>query len=157
MNELSETFQSEKNPRNRPNKREFLKVIIPGKDMFIIFFFSQCTPEDELRGQNIYRVKKIFIFLIILLVKHHQLQPNIILIMFRYKTTPRSLNFIKVNLFQVYICHIFLLITNQILRFFCLDYSLSCITWILAIWQTWLSKFPEMALWERVNLGRQVR
>ena len=29
--------------------------------LFIIFFFSQCNPEDELRARNIYRVKKIFI------------------------------------------------------------------------------------------------
>ena len=29
-----------------------------------------------------------------LLVKHHQIQPNIILTMFHYKPTPRSLNFI---------------------------------------------------------------
>ena len=46
-------------------------------------------------SKYIYRVKKIFIFLIFPLVKHHQIQPNIILTMFHYKPTPRSLNFIK--------------------------------------------------------------
>ena len=44
-----------------------------------LFFVSPCTPEDELGARNIYiEWKKIFIFLIFLLVKHHQIQPNII-------------------------------------------------------------------------------
>ena len=47
--------------------------------------------------------KKIFIFLIFLLVKHQQLQPNIILTMFHYKPTPRSLNFIQVLEIKIHI------------------------------------------------------
>ena len=30
-------------------------------------------------------------------VKHHQIQPNVILTMFHYKPTPRSLNFTEVD------------------------------------------------------------
>ena len=35
-------------------------------------------------------------------MKHHQLQPNIILTMFHYKPTPHSLNFIQEPLYTSY-------------------------------------------------------
>ena len=65
----------------------------------VLFFLSLCTPEDELGARNIYiyRVKKkIFIFLIFLLVKHHQIQPNIIL------TTCFTTNLHRVRLILFY-------------------------------------------------------
>ena len=68
----------------------FIHSFIPSRTHYLnkqFFFLSNkfCSFSSVLLKMSseleiyIYRVKKIFIFLIFLLVKHHQIQPNIIL------------------------------------------------------------------------------